>query len=137
MKRVSFLLFGFIFIGLYLFIYDPNSSFKEQEIKQTQFFSVIKPIWKIQIQNTKDSYELNSLKALQEENKEVFLLDEPIFSELQNQIVDKIAEYKNEILYLKAQDPAWRQEISLQTTEIIDRMNRKLKNTKIKKIQLR
>ena len=26
------------------------------------------------------------------------LLDEPIFSELQNQIVDKIAEYKNEIL---------------------------------------
>ncbi len=79
MKRLSFLLFAFIFIGLYLFIYDPNSSFKEQEIKQTQFFSVIKPIWKIQIQNTKDSYELNSLKALQEENKEVFLLDEPIF----------------------------------------------------------
>ena len=79
MKRVSFLLFGFISIGLYLFIYDPNSSFKEHEITQTQFFSVIKPIWKIQVKNTKDSYELNSLKALQEENKEVFLLDEPIF----------------------------------------------------------
>ena len=31
------------------------------------------------MQNTKDSFELDSLTATQKENKEVFLLDEPIF----------------------------------------------------------
>ena len=31
------------------------------------------------MQNTKDSFELHSLTATQEENKGVFLLDEPIF----------------------------------------------------------
>ena len=31
------------------------------------------------MQNTKDSFELHSLTATQEENKKVFLLDEPIF----------------------------------------------------------
>ena len=50
-----------------------------KEFKQTIFTSVSKPTWKIEIQNTKDFFELHSLKATQEENKGVFLLDEPIF----------------------------------------------------------
>ena len=79
MKKVSFLIFGFITLGLYLFAYDSNSSFNVHEVTQTQFFSATRPNWKIQTLNEKDSYELNSLQASQEENKKVYLLDEPIF----------------------------------------------------------
>lgn len=79
MKRISFILLVFVFLGLYLFTYNSNSSFLDKEIKQTLFTSVSKPSWKIEIQNTKDSFELHSLTATQEENKGVFLLDEPIF----------------------------------------------------------
>ena len=79
MKRISFILLGFVLLGLYLFTYDSNSSFLNKEIKQTLFTSVSKPSWIIESQNTKDSFELHSLTATQEENKGVFLLDEPIF----------------------------------------------------------
>ena len=79
MKKVSFLIFGFISLGLYFFAYDFNSSFNTHEVTQAQFFSATRPNWKIQTLNAKDSYELNSLKAFQEENKKVYLLDEPIF----------------------------------------------------------
>ena len=79
MKRISSILVVFVFIGLYLFTYDSNSSFLDKEIKQTIFTSVSKPTWKIEILNTKDFFKLHSLKATQEENKGVFLLDEPIF----------------------------------------------------------
>ena len=79
MKRISFILLVFVFLGLYLFTYNSNSSFLDKEIKQTLFTSVSKPSWKIEMQNTKDSFELHSLTATQEENKGVFLLDEPIF----------------------------------------------------------
>jgi len=77
-KKVSFLIFGFISLGLYLFAYDSNSSFNAQEVTHAQFFSATKPNWKIRTLNAKNSYELNSLKAFQEENKKVYLLDEPI-----------------------------------------------------------
>ena len=79
MKKISSILVVFVFIGLYLFTYNSNSSDLDIEIKQTIFTSVSKPTWKIEIQNTKDFFELHSLKATQEENKGVFLLDEPIF----------------------------------------------------------
>ena len=79
MKRISFILLGFVLLGLYLLTYDSNSSFLNKEIKQTLFTSVSKPSWIIESQNTKDSFELHSLTATQEENKGVFLLDEPIF----------------------------------------------------------
>ena len=80
MKKVSFLIFGFISLGLYFFAYDFNLSFNAHEVTQAQFFSATRPNWKIQTLNAKDSYELNSLKAFQEENKKVYLLDEPIFT---------------------------------------------------------
>ena len=79
MKRISFILLVFVFLGLYLFTYNSNSSFLDKEIKQTLFTSVSKPSWKIEMQNTKDYFELHSLTATQEENKGAFLLDEPIF----------------------------------------------------------
>ena len=79
MKRISLFLLVLVFLGLYLFTYNSNSSFLDKEIKQTLFTSVSKPSWKIEMQNTKDSFELDSLTATQKENKEVFLLDEPIF----------------------------------------------------------
>ena len=79
MKKISFFIFTFISLGLYLFAYDSNSSFIANEVTQTQFFSTTKSSWKIQTLNAKDYYELNSLKAFQEENKKVYLLDKPIF----------------------------------------------------------
>jgi len=78
-KRISSILLVFVLLGLYLFTYSSNSSVLDKEIKQTIFTSVSKPSWKIEIQNTKDFFELHSLKATQEENKGVFLLEEPIF----------------------------------------------------------
>jgi len=78
-KRISSILLGFVFLVLYLFTYNSNSHVLDNEIKQTILTSVSKPSWKIEIQNTKDFFELHSLKATQEENKGVFLLDEPIF----------------------------------------------------------
>jgi len=78
-KRISSILLVFVFLGLYLFTYNSNSSVLDKQIKKTILTSVYKPSWKIEIQNTEDSFELHSLKATQEENKGVFFLDEPIF----------------------------------------------------------
>ena len=72
----------------------------DKEIKQTVFTSVSKPSWKIEIQNTKDIFELNSLRATQEENKEIFLLDEPIFRSYWDNKFKSIASSMNATLDL-------------------------------------
>ena len=100
MKRISSILLVFVLLGLYLFTYSSNSSVLDKEIKQTIFTSVSKPSWKIEIQNTKDIFELNSLRATQEENKEVFLLDEPIFRSYWDNKFKSIASSMNATLDL-------------------------------------
>jgi len=99
-KKISSIFLFFVFIGLYLFTYNSNSSVLNKEFKQTIFTSVFKPSWKIEIQDTKDFFELHSLKATQEENKAVFLLNEPIFKSYWDNKFKSIASSKNATLDL-------------------------------------
>jgi len=118
-KRINSILFVFVFLGLYLFTYNLDSSILDKEIKKkiSTSITISKPSWKIEIQNTKDSFELHSLNATQEENKGVFLLEEPFFSSYRDKNFKSSASSKLATLDLSENKLVMRNSVQLTITE--------------------
>lgn len=88
------------------------------------------------IKNLIEGYLNNDAFLLaQEENKIKKALEGAIQKKLSKKV--RFIRYSKGVLYLKTSGPAWRQEVSFQTSRIIKQINSALKEQKIKKIHLR